>query len=491
MNNTVFHRSHIVKTGVWLFFGIFLYFYLNLFGNALIDDAFITLRYAKTLLSSGTWGFFPGVVANSATSPFNVLLLTVISLFTGPTTTASLWLYLLCLLVIAFLLARLSLQLTGSELYGWLAVSALAFNPLLTSTIGLESIVFTTLFVLALYCYQFQKWTMLAIALGLLTLTRADGVLFFLIFLLFAPGNKIRTKLVLVYLFCILPWYLFSWVYLGSFLPDTFFIKTNQSTWFQWDFFNGMTSLYYFVYPVETLLAFAFLPLIALLLHRKIRETPVLIIVWLAGLIHFVGYSALKVPPFHWYYVPQVISLILLGSLGLGVAYRTSRRYWQQRAWGLTTAIFFLIPALGMTFLLGRENFVVREMPIHSNWATHEQYKQIGLWLKENEAGHTIQLQGSEIGTLSYYCDCRLLDRFSDRSWLKDYMIEHSNSGIMSTLLEINFAFYSKPAFPWDGYILKAYATTPGIDGEAIKEWEISTKWIGRARVILIRQFSD
>lgn len=488
MKNTVSLRSSVVEYGVWLFSGIFLFFYLNLFRNALIDDAFITLRYVKTLLTSGTWGFFPGVVTNSATSPLNVLLLSVISLFTGPTVNAAIWLYLICLLCIAWMLARLSFQLTGSRIYGWLAVCAMTFNPLVISTIGLESIVFTAVFILALYCYQFQKWTVFGLALGLLTLTRPEGALFFLVFLLFVPDNKTRLHILIAYVLSILPWYLFSWIYLGSFLPDTFFIKIDGGTWFQWDFFNGMTTLYYYVYPLKTILSFVFFPLALLLFNKNIRENKILVMITLAGLLHFAAYSFLEVPPFHWYYVPQVIAIILVGSLGLGVLYRNSSALWQKRLWSAVTAVCFLIPALGMSYILVQEDFAVREMPIHSNWGTHAQYKAIGSWLKENHSTDTIRLEGGEIGTLSYYCDCHLLDRFSDRGWLRDYITEHSSgSGVMSTLLRTNFAFYSGPKFPANGYILKVYANEPGTDIEVSKSWEISTRWLPHALVVLGR----
>src|SRR3712207_7528162 len=36
--------------------------------------SFITLQYARTLRDYGVWGFFPWEVANTATSPLNVIL---------------------------------------------------------------------------------------------------------------------------------------------------------------------------------------------------------------------------------------------------------------------------------------------------------------------------------------------------------------------------------------------------------------------------------
>lgn len=485
MSTVASPRTAILRYGGWFSFGVILSFYLNLFKNALIDDAFITLQYVKTLLASGTWGFFPGAVANSATSPLNVILLGLVSLFTGPTPEAAFWLYLASLFFTTLVLTRLSLQLSGSTLSGWLAASALLFNPLLISTMGLESILFVALFVLALYSYRCRRWSLLGIVLGLLTLTRPEGFLFLLLFLLFMPDG--RGRVALLYAVCILPWYLFSWIYLGSLVPDTFFIKTEQAIWSnRWDFFNGIPTLYFYVYPLETILAFGFVPLAALLFLRKVREEKTLLLIGLAGLIHFLGYTLLRVPPFHWYYVPEVTAMILLGSLGLGVAYRNSRIQWRKRAWGVVITVCFLVPALGMFTILARERFIVQEMPIHSNWGTREQYEAIGSWLKENYRRSTLRLVGGEIGSLAYYCDCRLLDRFSDRGWLQASIGEHaSRPGFVSLLWRINFAFYSRPEFSPDDYVLRAFFAEPNMQLEIIQEWETSTRWIPRGFLIL------
>lgn len=487
--NLLSHQRSVVRYGAYLAFAIFLYFYLHLFQNALIDDAFITLHYAKTLTTSGTWGLFPGVISNSATSPLNVLLLSLISFITGPTVEAPLWLYLLAMLCITFLLLNLSSRVTTSEVYGWLGAVALVFNPLLISTIGLESIIFTALFVLTIYCYQLQNWTMAGVALGLLTLSRPDGILFFILFLLFAPDIKTRLRLVVFYLLSTIPWYLYSWIYLGSLVPDTFFIKTEQGRWWESDFFNGITNAYYYVYPLEIGFSFVFLPLVTLLVRKNIRRVMLLVLIGLAGLFHFIGYSLLGVPPFHWYYVPQVITIILLGSLGLGVQYRESCGSWERKMWGAATAVCFLIPVVGMFSILARSNFFTREMPIHSNWATYEQYKEIGLWLKEKYRTDTIRLEGGEIATLIYHCDCRLLDQFSDRRWLKDYITKNSaQAGIKSALIRINFAFYAEPEPASDTYVLRAFFREPTIDAKVIREWQTSTKWLPHGFLILSPQ---
>ena len=105
------HRDHFI---LLLFVG-FLYFYLHLFQNALIDDAFITLTYVRNLVQNGTWGFFPGHTANTATSPLNVILLAAISKLAG-TTASPIWLALICFTVMAIALDRISMEVIGIKM---------------------------------------------------------------------------------------------------------------------------------------------------------------------------------------------------------------------------------------------------------------------------------------------------------------------------------------------------------------------------------------
>src|SRR6185295_13717186 len=158
---------------------VVLYFYLNLFANALTDDAFITLQYVKTILTTGTWGFLSGYVTNAVTSPLNVFLLAFVGIFLGPTINAVIWLSACILTLAVMLLLQISTRLFGKAVFGWLAAGALIFNPLLISTLGLESILFVGLYILSLYLYITGKWDLLAVAVGLITITRFEGVLFF------------------------------------------------------------------------------------------------------------------------------------------------------------------------------------------------------------------------------------------------------------------------------------------------------------------------
>ena len=479
------YRKYFIKYKylVWVVSIGILYLYISRFSNAIIDDAYITLNYVRVIISSGTWGFFPGYVTNTATSPLNILLMTAMGLIVGPTIKSSIWIAVIGLFVMTITLTRISKVLFHTEKFGYLASLAFVFNPLLISTIGLESILFAALFVGAIYFYLVKKWHWLSFVLGLLTITRAEGILFFIVFLIFIPSWKLKIRFAGIFLLSITPWYLFSWFYLGSFIPDTFFIKTAKASWYEWQFFNGLL-LYYRRYPSETILSFAFIPLILFGFDKEVRKKAAFPIVFFLGSIHFIGYSVLKVPPFHWYYIPQVTAIILLGFIGLGTAYQKYPPLSRQKKILQGVVLFyFLLPSLGMFNILAQDKFEVKEMPIHTNVASHEKYKEIGLWLNEQNFDESIILSG-ELGTLAYYCNCYLLDVFSNREWVK-VMIDEFNSreGIETLFYKLNFLFYkNNPEFPPKQYHLFLGNQT----NNRIKIWQISSDWEPQNSLTLI-----
>ena len=89
------------------------------------------------------------------------------------------------------------------------------------------------------------------------------------------------------------------------------------------------------------------------------------------------------------------------------------------------------------------------EVPIHTNLASADQYRKVGLSVKSTVAGKTVLMEG-EIGTLAYYCDCYLLDAFSDRHWLiEGVQSVVAGRGPSAALYRLNFLFLrERPSFP-------------------------------------------
>jgi hypothetical protein len=266
---------------------------------------------------------------------------------------------------------------------------------------------------------------------------------------------------------------------LGSFIPDTFFIKSGQASWDFWTYTNGVV-LYFERYPLETFLSFAPLLLLGTLLFKQVRKSILIKLLLMLGLVHFLGYSLLHIPPYHWYYAPDITIIIVSGNISLGIIYQIfCSKTWQKLTLHGVILLCSLIPLLGMTQILARDHFYIKEMPIHTNWATQEQYKEIGLWLKPRNTGKAI-LTEVEIGTLSYYCDCFLFDWFSDRRMLMDGIHDLvSGQGISAIIYKINFLFlHDNPNYPPYSFRLTGYIDDEKPTNIYIKKWETSTKWI-------------
>lgn len=453
--------------------------YLSLFRNALVDDAYIHLDYARTLLQSGTWGLRPGLPANSDTAPLHVVLLAAVGAVVGPTPASAVWLTVLCLIVIALMLERISQNLFQTSTFGRIATLALALNPLMVSTIGMSSYLFTALLATAVYCYLTGRWLWLGVVVGLLTVARPDGFLSVVIFLPFLPHAEARRKYLGTFAAATAPWYLFAWIYLGSFIPDTFFIKLGMVPWGASSFAGGFL-MYLQKFPLEAALSFFFLPLAVAMVIKPLRAMPVMKLLLSLGLAHFIAYSGLNARPFHWYYSQEIDSSILLACLGLGRLYQLAKPgsvpQWITRGAG---AAFVAIPVLGMALLLARARFAPTEMPIHTNWATAGQYQQVGEWLQANVAGESVR-SFAEIGTVTYYCpDCYLLDLFSDRHWLiQSAKAMRSEPGIAAAIYRLNYLFLRDlPDLPPDAFVLTSYDTRQQEGQPAIMKWETSTRW--------------
>lgn len=296
-------------------FASLVFLYLIGFYRALIDDAYITFDYARNLIETGTWGLFPHEVANTTTSMLNTVVTAVTFVF-GAHPLAAVVLAALELAATACLLRALSMRLFQNMVFGNVAFLALLVNPLLMSTIGLECILYTLVFVAALLAWQTTSSRALGLILGLGILTRPDAILWMPVFLFSTPGAKDRLRILGFALVPLVPWELYSWIALGSLVPDTLALKTTES-WGGYVFVSGPL-LYARNYPLEAALSILLLPF-AFAGWRRGKSGVWRLQVLLAAFasFYYLMYSLLRTPPYHWYYVPPVVALILLGAIGV------------------------------------------------------------------------------------------------------------------------------------------------------------------------------
>jgi hypothetical protein len=423
--------------------------------HALIDDAYITVDYARSLAFHGQWALEPGHIANTATSPLNVLLLAALTLVTRDPLLAVGVLLVASLATLGFALSTTVARLGWSRWVAGAALVLVAANPLLISTVGLETYLAVTLVAALGAAVVARRPVVAGAVIGLLVLTRADlGV--FALAALATPALLRRAATVIVTAVLVAaPWFVTSWIVLGSALPDTMLLKVGER-WGQWSYNNGLL-LYAGKYPAAVWLAVlpaaaGLAALVYWLLPRVRRgdEGGVLAVVWGAGaVLYAVVYVFLQPAPYHWYYGPVIGSLTLLGALSLGRFPLPARRA------GLV---------LGGVLAVVTAGFLVRHpwqtVPITTNWATPPEYAAAAALAPP---GAVVRSHG-EIGTLAYYCDCTVVDGFSDRGLIVERLeARRAAAGpITRFLLDLNYANLATdpPVRPDHAFVLGAAAGT-------------------------------
>ncbi len=429
--------------------------------DSLIDDAYITLSYAKNLAVHGEWGLVPGMQANSATSPLNVLLLGALTLLTRVSGAAHPVLALGMLTVLATaVLAWGWTRLVRAYRLPWpvalLGILVVLANPFVLSAIGLEVLLIPMVLVLLTVFAAEGRPVAFGVAAALAVLTRLDLVVFVLVVALCAGSIRRRIgRAVSTAVAVSAPWYVFSWIVLGSAVPDTLVIKQEQEGLFgSWTYATGPV-MYYLGQEFAVLMAFApvlvglvaWFGLVGLRLARRWTRFPDLsALIGLGGgaVAYYLVYTALGVGPYHWYYVAPTTAMGMFTVAALGVwlvkAREDARLVERTPLAALGVVAVFVVGAVAVDASRG---VPWRSPVIFGNWASASDYAHVGRELRERVGGDTV-LSPGEIGTLAYHCECRIVDVFSDRGRVAE-LVENrvAEAGpVSSALLKLNYLFF-------------------------------------------------
>ncbi|WP_298182187.1 hypothetical protein [Saccharomonospora sp.] len=430
--------------------------------DGLIDDAYITLAYAKNLAVHGHWGLVPGLEANSATSPLNVLLLGALTALTrvsgDPHPVVALGaLTVLATAVLGWAWARLARTYRFPWPIALLGVLVVLANPFVLSAIGLEVLLIPAVLMLLTVFAAEGRPVWFGVASGLALLTRLDLAVFVLVIALCAGEIRRRIgKAVLAAVVVAAPWFSFSWIALGSAVPDTLVIKQNQDDLFgNWSYATGPV-MYYMGRELAVFMAFApavvgFIALCALVGLRFARRwdrfpaVSALVGLGAGAVAYYIAYTLLGVGPYHWYYVAPTTALGMFAVAALGVWLMWAREEETLRvrapAAALAVVVVFVAGAVAVNV---NRDIPWRSPVIFGNWANAPDYAHVGLELGEQVKDGATVLSPGEIGALAYYCECRIVDVFSDRGRVADLVDKRiGESGpIGSVLLRLNYLFF-------------------------------------------------
>lgn len=441
--------------------------------NYAIDDAFIYFSYAKNI-ANGHWGMVREISANSTTSSLNTIILAILNLITHNSLDSAAILFAGCSFIAFVILLLSTKSAQKSSLLGvWCLWIVFILNPLYISCFGMESGVFIMLLFASYWLIVIKKHLPGVLVASLLVFTRPEGLIYASLFIYFSfHKNRIKA----LGLFLVIPtiWFLFSWILLGAIISDSWFIKTDETTWGHISYYNGLMA-YLKIHGLPVMLSLSFfLPGLGLVFQKNTAFKRN--IIWpmlLATIINYAGYSILNVAAYHWYYIPVLFSLFILISYQALNATRICNKSWfQMMLTGLAALHIFYFCTMA---------FKNQHMPIITNWGKPAEYKDIGLWLNKNLTKDSVVSISGEVGTIVYYSDRILLDHFSHRGWIVDRI--ESSRGISKLLYKLNYFFFEPEPIPPSTYKLFPEAIPVLLkenppDKKCIKSWRTRTNWL-------------
>ncbi|MDQ3988401.1 MAG: hypothetical protein M3291_04240, partial [Actinomycetota bacterium] len=338
-----------------------------------------------------------------------------------------------------------------------LGMGLLLSSPLLASTIGLETYLCVALLIGLVRYALAGRWLATGIVGGLLVLGRPDlAVVDVVVVLTVAASRRRALRSGLIAVAVAVPWYLFSWFFLGSALPDTFFLKTHGDGWVGFHFASG--PLWYLLHrPLAaalTLLAaggglVALMSWAVLAVRRRGVATTgagqAAVAFGLGGIVHAVAFALLATPPSHWYYGPVVAGLSLCLVLTALVVVQSDRATSPRGTAALGSVFLMILAAAGYDVVRG---VPWETPPIDTNWATPAEYQRVAEDISKMKPGATV-VSPSEVGVLAYFCDCEIVDFISDPGRTEgDIARNAQQSGpLMRQLLKLNYT-HRVPASP-------------------------------------------
>lgn len=208
----------------------------------------------------------------------------------------------------------------------------------------------------------------------------------------------------------------------------------------------------------------------------------------LGGIAYYIAYSQLGVPPYEWYYCPVIIALsITVAFLGPPALMRSVRRPSSGRR--LTAAGQVLLGVVALTqaiVVLGHDLPSWREPVLVGNVAPATDYERAAAQLSRRIGNRTVASTG-EIGALAYFCECPIVDLFSDRGLLRPQVaLKLAEAGpITRFLLKLNFLRLDRDVLPRRAEYTLLWAHGRGTGSNS---WgNLSSSVVGTRHLVLVR----
>jgi arabinofuranosyltransferase len=420
--------GHSIESSTWLIGGVWGLAVVassvpllaaNWIGPYRHDDVYITLTFARNIANGAGFVYNGGPPLLGTTTPLLALMVaglgwlfpnvSLLALATGVSVVA--W------IASAWLLAACWIKLGGSHL-GGAALALLLLTQLGSAALlGMEAALFQFLLVVTIYLYLMDLPGWSGLSLGLLFLTRGEGVLLGPILVLWNWWTKKQTpwKLISVAGVVLLAWGLYGFGTFGTFLPGTLGAKIAQRESGLWRpfgerLFKEWLPGWFTAFPAYgILICFLVVGLAYAVLQR--REW-LMFLAW--GMSYLGGYLLINPAGYWWYASPIFFVLNLFTALGAAALSSMVQRMFGK--WKLTNgasviaSVIVVLVAVDNVFLIRHSlaSYAAGADP-NSNTSYYLGYVEASQWFMDHtRPGETIAYV--EAGYLGYYTRNRVID---------------------------------------------------------------------------------
>ncbi len=397
---------------IWLALGILALTFSLVYSNFIQDDAYITYRYARNLATGAGFVYNPGEPVLGTTTPLYTSLLAFFSFLTH-----------FSVVQISKTINFLSLWIGAGFLYeiGRKEGQAIAIatsllyitHPLLRYSVGMESQFLVCLLILTAFTYTKRKWSLTAILLGLLIVTRYETALFALILLVHSyVGRRQRPYWIMPAIVIVACWLIYSFVVFETLIPLSISAKLVAirvpfllGGAVYWTAFVGETA-YYNLFLFFFLVGFAFL-----LIKRSMEEGYLLLLYWSAIYLLAASFFAGSFP---WYYVPLLPGFAIIVAYGIRSVAQIPLFQGRHRSTQDDTRSQIIFLVIASSLLCIQSFFWINDWKIYRGSAFDHRltpYLQVSDWLNDHAAKEQ-SLATREIGYLGYFTDMKIIDLF-------------------------------------------------------------------------------
>ncbi len=378
--------------------------------NLTLDDAMIYYRYFRNAINGLGLVYNPGEYINALSSQLYTYLGLAVSYFFSHIPLSmhlfSGFFLILTAIVLIELMKLQKIEFPFNIVPSLMLVSSCFFYL----SFGLEITLSLFLLCLCLYFF-FKKKDLLFFTLSaLLFLTRGEYLFLIIILLIyyFIENSRIpNIKNFILPLTIVLIFYSVNYYIYGTLLPTTLSSKIAQGTsgiFGNFPFLRAGTMLYnsnwmiFPIFPKIFLIIMAIISIIGILINIKTNKLIQISLLYLLVLTIF--YTSLNIPNYPWYYSPYYLFGFIYFAFGL----ITLQKYLAQKFKDNT--LNFLINSLASIYII---TILIRSFIILQGETKEIDYKNIGLWLKEN-ISKDAKIACIEIGHIGWYSELYIVD---------------------------------------------------------------------------------